>query len=152
MIPLLEAELVRAHHWLTPRAFADAMALGQITPGPVVISSAFVGYSVAGLSGAILATGAVFLPALLMTLVVGTSVDRFRRSPALQAFLAGIQPAVVGLMIAAAWALGQHGIRQWPGVAIALLAFLLIWRGHISPFRILLGSAAIGVVWALVRP
>jgi chromate transporter len=142
---------VRAHHWLAPRAFADAMALGQITPGPVVITATFVGYSVAGLAGALLATAAVFAPAFIMSMVVGLSVERFRRSATLQAFLGGVQPAVVGLMFAAAWLLARHGVQQWPGAAIGVLAFLLIWLWRISPARVLLGAAAIGIVWGAAR-
>jgi chromate transporter len=146
MIPLLEAELVRTHFWLSPRAFADAMALGQITPGPVVITATFVGYTVAGLAGAILATAAVFAPAFLMVLVVGSSVERFRKSATLQAFLQGVQPAVVGLMFAAAVSLARTGIHDGLGVGIGVLAFVLLRFARISPVHVLLGAAVIGLI------
>jgi len=146
MIPLLEAELVRGHGWLTSHAFADAMALGQITPGPVVITATFVGYRIAGLSGALFATVSVFLPAFLMMLLVGASVERFRRNRVVQAFLHGIQPAVVGLMFAAAWVLLRHGAASWTGVGLAAVSFLLLWRWKVTPVWVLLGSCVIGVI------
>jgi len=146
MIPLLEAELVRGRGWLTPHAFADAMALGQITPGPVVITATFVGYRIAGLSGAVLSTAAVFLPALLLVLLVGASVERFRRNRVVQAFLHGIQPAVVGLMFAAAWVLLKHGAASWSGAGIAATSFLLLWRWGVAPVWVLIGACFVGVV------
>src|SRR5205814_6639307 len=92
MIPLLEAELVQARHWLTPQAFADAMALGQVTPGPVVITATFVGYTLAGLGGALVSTVAVFLPSFVLVLLVSSSLERFRTAFGVQAFLNGLQP------------------------------------------------------------
>lgn len=146
MIPLLEAELVRAQGWMTPRAFADAMALGQITPGPVVITATFVGYRIAGLTGAVFSTVAVFLPAFIMVLLVGASVDRFRKNRVVQAFLHGIQPAVVGLMFAAAWVLLRHGVSDAVGVVLAAASFVLLWRWRVTPVWVLLGSCAVGIV------
>jgi chromate transporter len=150
MIPLLEAELVRGQGWLTSHAFADAMALGQITPGPVVITATFVGYRIAGLSGAVFSTAAVFLPAFLLVLLVGASVERFRRNRVVQAFLHGIQPAVVGLMFAAAWVLLRHGAASWAGMAIAAASFLLLWRWKVAPVWVLLGACVIGVAVRLL--
>lgn len=150
MIPLLEAELVRGHGWLTPHAFADAMALGQITPGPVVITATFVGYRIAGLSGALLSTAAVFLPAFLMVLLIGASVERFRRNRVVQAFLHGIQPAVVGLMFAAAWVLLRHGAASWMGAGLATVSFLMLWRWGIAPVWVLLGACVVGIVVRMI--
>ena len=152
MIPLLESELVRIHGWLTPHEFADAMALGQVTPGPVVITATFVGYRVAGILGALVATVSVFAPAWLMALAIGGSVKRVRQSPGVQAFLHGIQPAVVGLMFAAAVALARSGIDDWPGVVVAVTSLLLLWRWKLAPVYVLSGAAVLGVVWRLLVP
>lgn len=146
MIPLLEAELVQARHWLTPQAFADAMALGQVTPGPVVITATFVGYQIAGLGGAVLSTIAVFLPAFVLVLVVGSSIERFRQTLSVQAFLQGLQPAIVGLMLAAAASVGRNGIHNGLGGAIALVAFLLLWRWRLNPMWVVLGACVLGIV------
>src|SRR5207253_8235475 len=77
MIPEIQAEVVNSHHWLTHQEFADATALGQITPGPVLIMATFVGYRVAGTLGALFATICVFLPSFLMTMAAGSSFRRF---------------------------------------------------------------------------
>jgi chromate transporter len=145
MIPLLEAELVRAQGWLSSQAFADAMALGQVTPGPVVITATFVGFQIGGLTGALFATVAVFLPAFLLVLAISASVERFRANQTVQAFLHGIQPGVVGLMFAATWLLGRHGVRDALGIGIAVASLLVLWRWKPSPVWVLLGACTIGL-------
>jgi chromate transporter len=145
IVPMLEAELVQGRHWLTAQAFVDAMTLGQVTPGPVVITSTFVGYTIGGLAGALLATVAVFLPAFVLVLFVSISLDRFRSSPGIQAFLRGIQPAVVGLMVAATATLVRHGVHDAPAVGVALLSFFLLWRLRVNPLWVVLGAGLLGV-------
>jgi chromate transporter len=152
MIPLLEAELVQVHHWLSPLEFADAVALGQVTPGPVMITATFVGERMAGVMGAVIATLSVLAPAWLMALAVGGSVRRLRSSPAVQAFLNGIQPAVVGLMFAAAVAMARHGIQDWIGGGIAVVTLVLLRRWRLHPFPVLMGAALVGVIWRLALP
>ncbi len=152
MIPLLEGELVNVHHWLTPSEFADAVALGQVTPGPVMITATFVGARMAGVVGALIATFSVFAPAWLMALAVGGSVQRLRSSPAVQAFLNGIQPAVVGVMFAAAVAMARHGIQDWTGAALALITLVLLRRWKLHPLPVLMGAALVGVIWRFVAP
>jgi chromate transporter len=147
---VLEAELVRGLHWLTPQAFVDAMTLGQITPGPVVITSTFVGYMLGGLAGALAATLAVFLPAFVLVLLVSVSLDRFRSSPGIQAFLRGLQPAVVGLMAAATATLVRHGVHGALAAAVAVAAFLLLWRLRVNPLWVVSGAGALGVAQALL--
>jgi len=152
MIPLLELELVQVHRWLTPSEFADAVALGQVTPGPVMITATFVGSRMAGVFGALVATLSVFTPAWLLALAVAGSVGRLRGSPAVQAFLNGIQPAVVGLMFAAAVAMARHGIQDWMGAFIAVASLILMRRWRIQPLLVLLGAALVGVVWRFAFP
>ena len=151
MIPLLEAELVITRHWITARAFADAMALGQVTPGPVLMSATFIGYAVAGLAGALLATAAVLLPAGLMTWLIAVQVERFRASVPLQGFLRGVQPAVVGLMLAAAVAIARGGVTGWPEAAVAVIALVAVGSGRVAPMWIMLSSAALGIAEAALR-
>lgn len=150
IIPLLEAELVRQRGWLTARAFSDAMALGQVTPGPVVIAATFVGARLAGATGAMVATAAVFLPSFVLVLVVAASVERFRRSALTQAFLAGLRPAVVGLLAAASVSLWHGGVRDLAGALIALVSFALLWRTPVSAGLVMLGAAILGLALRLV--
>src|SRR6185295_9182013 len=137
MVPQIENEVVRTNHWLTQQEFADATALGQLTPGPVLITATFIGYRVAGTLGALVATIAVFLPAFLMTIAAGSSLRRFRSNRQVQAFLRGVTPAVVGLLAAAAWSIGRAGIHTWVGITIAALAVVVLVRYRPNPFWVL---------------
>lgn len=148
MVPLIENEVVRTNHWLTQQEFADATALGQLTPGPVLITATFIGYRVAGTLGALVATIAVFLPAFLMTIAAGSSLRRFRSNRQVQAFLRGVTPAVVGLLVAAAWGIGRAGIHSWVGITIAALAALVLLRYKPNPFWIIFGAGAVRLVAA----
>lgn len=152
MLPLIESEVVNTHHWLTHQEFADATALGQMTPGPVLITATFVGYRVAGTLGALVATISIFLPAFLMTIAAASSLRRFRNNEQVQAFLRGVSPAVVGLLVAAALSVGRSGIHSWIGLLIMLVAFLTLIRFRPNAFWVILGAGVlrllISFVWA----
>lgn len=150
MLPLIEAEVVETHHWLTHQEFADATALGQITPGPVLISATFIGYRVAGLLGALVATGSIFLPAFLLTIAAGSSLRRFRSNRQVQAFLRGVTPAVVGLLVASAWSIGRAGIHTWIGLSLAALGVLILLRFRLNPAWIVFGTGLIRFLIGLV--
>jgi chromate transporter len=150
MIPEIEAEVVNSHHWLTHQEFADATALGQITPGPVLIMATFVGYRVAGTIGALLATICVFLPSFLMTIAAGTSFRRFRTNRQMQAFLRGVAPAVTGLLVAAAWSVGRSGIHSIIGLSMAAIILLLLLRYRANAFWVLIGAGVFRYLLALV--
>lgn len=143
MVPLIESEVVNNHQWLTHQEFADATALGQITPGPVLITATFVGYRVAGTLGALVATISIFLPAFLMTIAAASSLRRFRNNAQVQSFLRGIAPAVVGLLVAAALSIGRAGIHSWVGVSIMLLAMLVLIRWRPNPFWVIFGAGVL---------
>ena len=146
MVPLIESEVVDAHHWLTHQEFADATALGQITPGPVLITATFVGYRVAGTLGALVATVSIFLPAFLMTIAAASSLRRFRNNEQVQSFLRGVAPAVVGLLVAAALSVGRAGIHTWVGLSIMLLAIVTLIRFRPNAFWVILGAGVIRLV------
>lgn len=149
MVPLIKAEVVDNHHWLSEQEFADATALGQITPGPVLITATFIGYRVAGTLGALVATVAVFLPAFMMTIAAGSSLRRFRANRQVQAFLRGVTPAVVGLLVAAAWSIGRAGIHSWIGVSIAVLAALVLLRFRLNAIWVMFGAGALRLLMGL---
>ena len=140
MIPLIESEVVTTHQWLTHQEFADATALGQITPGPVLITATFIGYRVAGTLGALVATISIFLPAFLMTIAAGSSLRRFRNNEQVQAFLQGIAPAVIGLLVAAALSVGRAGIHTWVGVMIMLVSIFTLVRFRPNAIWVILGA------------
>ena len=133
MIPAIEHTVVIEQHWLDPKAFADAIALGQITPGPVAICATFIGYRVAGVLGALLATLAMFVPAIGVALAAGHSVRRFRSSPLLEGALRALAPAVIGMLAAATIGLARAGIESVLGALVALGSFALLTKWPLSP-------------------
>ena len=150
MVPLIESEVVNNHQWLTHQEFADAFALGQITPGPVLITATFVGYRVAGTLGALVATISIFLPAFLMTIAAASSLRRFRSNKQVQAFLRGIAPAVVGLLLAAAVSVGRAGIHTWVGLTIMFVAIFILVRYRPNAFWVILGAGLIRLLFGAV--
>ena len=150
MLPLIEAEVVNNHQWLTHQEFADAAALGQITPGPVLITATFVGYRVAGTLGALVATFSIFLPAFVMTIAAASSLRRFRDNEQVQSFLRGIAPAVVGLLLAAALSVGRAGLHSWLGISIMLLATFTLVRYRPNAFWVIFGAGLLRYLAGLV--
>lgn len=146
MIPLIEAEVVDSHHWLTHQEFVDATALGQITPGPVLITATFIGYRVAGTLGALIATVSIFLPSFLMTVVAGSSLARFHTNKIVQSFLKGVTPAVVGLLVAAGISIGRAGIHNWVGLLIAIIAGAVLIRYRPNAIWVILGAGLVRFV------
>ncbi|HEV7798998.1 MAG TPA: chromate transporter [Pyrinomonadaceae bacterium] len=149
MIPLIEAEVVDSHHWLTHQEFVDATALGQITPGPVLITATFIGYRTAGTLGALVATISIFLPSFLMMVVAGSSLARFHTNKIVQSFLKGVTPAVVGLLVAAGISIGRAGIHSWEGMLIAVVAGLVLIRFRPNAIWVILGAGVVSFVIGL---
>ena len=150
MIPEIQNEVVSSHHWLTHQEFADATALGQITPGPVLIMATFVGYRVAGILGALFSTICVFLPSFLMTIAAGSSFRRFRTNRQMQAFLRGVAPAVTGLLVAAAWSVARSGIHSVIGAAMAVVIVGILIRYRPNAFWVLMGAGVFRFALGLV--
>jgi chromate transporter len=153
MIPAIEHMVVVDQGWLDPKAFADAIALGQITPGPVAICATFIGYRVAGLAGAVAATIAMFAPATALALAAGHSVDRFRSSPLIVGALRMLAPAVIGMLAAATFSLGRASVGIHVDVALAVVSFAILLRWPISPMWLLMGGgvARLAFLW-IMRP
>lgn len=146
MIPLIEAEVVDSHHWLTHQEFVDATALGQVTPGPVLITATFIGYRVAGTLGALVATISIFLPSFLMMVIAGSSLARFHTNKIVQSFLKGVTPAVVGLLVAAGISIGRAGIHSWVGLLIAVIAGVVLVRYRPNAIWVILGAGVVRFV------
>lgn len=149
MIPQIETDIVDVHRWMDHQAFADGMAFGQITPGPVLITATFIGYKVAGVLGAVAATVAAFLPSFVMTVIAGASLNRFRTNFLVQSFLAGVAPAVVGMLAAAGVSMAKSGLSSPLSYGVATMAFLLMLRAKLNPVVIIFGCGL--VQWAVAR-
>jgi chromate transporter len=148
IIPLMQGDAVHVNHWMTNAQFLNAVALGQITPGPVVATVAAVGYAAHGLPGGALAAAIAFAPSFSFVLLAGRRFDGLRELPGPRAFLDGAGPAAIGAIGGAAVTLAAVLTQAWQfGVlAAALLALLVTGRGVVLT---LLGAALVGVILAL---
>jgi chromate transporter len=127
-VPFLREGVVHQHHWLTQREFLDAVAMGLITPGPVVITATFIGYLVGGFVGAVLATIAIFTPIYLGVVIPSRWFVRHRDHPALQGFVKGATAAAAGAIGGATIVLTKNAIVDYKTAIIAILALVLLWR------------------------
>lgn len=148
IIPLMQSEAVGNHRWMSAGEFTTAVALGQITPGPVVQTVAVVGYAAAGIGGGLLASAVAFAPSFAFVLLGGPRFDRLRASPAVQAFLDGAGPAVVGAIAGSALplALALDHAWQYGVLAAAALWLAVLRRGVVGA---LLAAGALGAAAAL---
>src|ERR1700733_8495474 len=147
IVPLMQHDAVHTYHWMTSAQFLSAVALGQVTPGPVVQTVAVVGYAAAGVGGGLLASAVAFAPSFVFVLVGGRHFDRFRTSQRAQAFLCGAGPAAIGAIAGAAVTLGLELTRIWQIVVLAAaLGWLLGLRR--GPVAAILGAAGVGIIAA----
>lgn len=150
LVAYLEGGLVDQLGWLTQAELLDAIAIGQFTPGPVLTTATFVGYIIAGVPGAIVATLGIFLPSFLFVLLLNPLIPRMRQSVWLSAFLDAVNVAAVGLMVAVLINLGQQTFANWQGVLIALLALVASIRFKVNSAWIVLGGAVLGYLLSLL--
>jgi chromate transporter len=144
LLAFLRADFVHRFGWLTEQQLLDAVAAGQVTPGPVFSTATFVGYLLGGASGALLATAGIFLPAFVFVALSGPLVPRLRASRTAGAFLDGVVVASLGLMAVVTWQLGRVAIVDVPSAAIALVASVLLWR-RVNSAWLVLGGALLGL-------
>jgi len=127
-IPLIQEIVVDGHGWVTTQEFIDAIAMGQITPGPILVSAAFIGLKVAGFSGAVVATVGIYLPPALLMVASTRALEFIKKSQAIRAALRGIRPAVVGMIAAAAFTVGGTAPHHWVSVLIFVAALVALMR------------------------
>ena len=148
IVPLMQGDAVGRHHWLTQTQFLNAVALGQITPGPVVQTVAAVGYGAAGLGGGLLAALVAFSPSFAFVLLGGGGFERLRQNLAARAFLAGAGPAAIGAIVGVAVPLTRALSENWQYAVLAGAAALLL-PGRRSVVLTLVAAGVAGVVVAL---
>ena len=148
IIPLMQRDAVHTYHWMTGAQFLSAVALGQITPGPVVQTVSVIGFAAAGLGGGLLAALVAFAPSFAFVLAGGPHFDRLRSSPRAQAFLTGAGPAAIGAIAGSAVPLGMELAHLWQLGLLAVAAGWLIGlrRGVVTTIT---GAAVLGVVAVL---
>ncbi len=152
IVPFLQQGVVHDLGWLNEHQFLDAVAVALITPGPVVITVAFIGYLVAGVAGATLAAVGIFLPVYVFTIIPAPWFARHRNNPQLRAFVAGTTAAASGAIAGAVVVLGARSIVDVPTAAIALVGLVLLARWRVQEPLLVLGAGAAGLaLWPLVH-
>lgn len=144
MLPILHKEVVERWGWLTDTEFTEAIAIGQMTPGPFTIMNAFIGYKIQGLTGSIIAVLGSYLPSLIIVILVSRYYLKFKKSWTVNSALMGIKPAVIGMLAAVTIKLGISALIDTPTSLIALGTFALIMLTKIDPTFIILGSGILG--------
>jgi len=151
LLAFLRADFVQRLGWLTERQLLDAVAVGQVTPGPVFTTATFIGYVLGGVPGAIVATVGIFLPAFVFVALSGPLVPRLRKSPIAGAALDGVNAASFALMALVTWQLGRAAIVDVPTALLALGAGVLLAAWRINAAWLILGGGLIGVMLAGLR-
>jgi chromate transporter len=146
LLAFLRADLVDRLHWLTEQQLLDAVAIGQVTPGPVFTTATFIGYVLGGVWGALLATVGIFLPGFLLVAMSRPLVARVRRSQIASAFLDGVNVAALALMAVVTVQLGRAALVDWTTVAVAAVSTGLLVRFQVNTTWLVIGGAIVGMV------
>lgn len=145
-IPMIQEIVVNNYHWVTQTQFSNAIAMGQITPGPILISAAFIGYVVKGFLGAIVATVGIFFPPALLMVTLSDVLETIKSSVTIQAALKGIRPAVIGMIFFAAIVVAQTAQIHWLSLAIFIGAIVAILRFKIDVVLIIPVAGLFGLL------
>ena len=151
LLAFLQADFVERLGWLTQQQLLDAVAIGQITPGPVFTTATFIGYILGGLPGALLATVGIFLPSFVFVAISNPLIPRIRRSPWAGGLLDGVNYASLGLMAGVLVELSRSNLNNLFGLTVALLSLFLLLRLRINTTWLILGGALAGWLWYGVR-
>ena len=150
IVPLLKTQIVDQYHWLSDRQFLDAVAIGMISPGPVVITATFVGYLLNGFVGALAATAGIFAPPVLFVVCATPLLLRYRSNPVLRGFIRGIGTAVVGVLAGTTWLIGRAAIGDLATAAIAAICMIVLFRWSRLPEPLIV--VACGVIGLIIYP
>ncbi|MBE9516370.1 MAG: chromate efflux transporter [Proteobacteria bacterium] len=145
-IPLIQQVVVAEYGWVTQKEFIDSIAMGQVTPGPILISAAFIGYKVAGLVGALAATIGIFTPPAILMIVASHGLEKIKSSIWMAAALKGVRPAVVGMIFAASVIVAKTATAQWPTAFIFLATIILMIRFKLQVAWLIPMSGFLGIV------
>ena len=159
IVPFLQQGVVQEHGWLAEREFLIAVAIGMISPGPVVITATFVGYLVAGFWGAVAATVGIFLPSFLLVLVAAPILQRHRANRNVQGFVKGAYAAAIGTILGASVLLGRIAVGDWLTILIGIISLTALFRWKVSNPVLMAAAAAVGLIafpllhpaWVMVR-
>jgi len=151
LLAFLRADLVTHRAWLTDAQLVDAVAVGQVTPGPTFTTATFIGFILGGIRGAVISTLGIFLPAFLLVAVSGPLVPRIRKSKAAGAFLDGVNVASLALMAAVTWQLGRASLVDTLTVLLAVASLISLLRFRVNSAWLVLVGATIGLITSAVH-
>lgn len=146
IVPFLYGGVVQEYQWLNEKQFIDAVAVAMITPGPVVITVAFIGYLVAGIAGASVAAIGTFVPCYLLTVIPAPHYHKLTRYPSIKIFVEGVTAAAIGAIAGATWVLGKRAIIDTPTAIIAAVTLLLVLKTKIPEPLLIVGAGIVGLV------
>jgi chromate transporter len=146
IVPFLEKGLVQQTGWIDERQFLVAVAIGMISPGPVVITATFVGYLVAGFWGSLVSTVGIFLPSFLLVLIVAPILVRYRSNPTVQGFIKGAYAAAIGTILGACILLARIAIGDWLTALVALASLVVLFRFKVSNPALVAATAVVGLI------
>lgn len=144
LLAFLRAEFVDHLHWLTEKQLIDSVAVGQFTPGPVFTTATFIGYVVAGLPGAFVATLGIFLPGFVFVAISDPLIPRIRQSPMAGAVLDGVVVGSLALILVVAWQLGRASITDWLTIFLLGVSLVVMFRLKVNSAWLILGAAIVG--------
>ena len=146
MIPLIQAEVVDVHHWLTPQEFVDALAMGNALPGPIAVKlAAFVGWEVAGLLGSLVAILGVSAPAAAGMLIFAYLLYEHKDNPRINGMFVALRPVVIGMLAWVVWTLFPRSVANWQAGVLALASFVVLAFLKVHPILVVVVAAALGV-------
>lgn len=145
-IPAIQETVVQNLHWLSVKEFTDGIAIGQITPGPILISATFIGYKVAGFWGAFIATIAIFLPSGVLMITCTHFLEKFKNSNLVKSIFMGLRPAVIGMIFAASFTIGQNIEINWQSIVIFLIIFLIHFKYNVNVAILIPVSGILGII------
>src|SRR5574340_468804 len=151
LLAFLQADFVDRLGWITSQQLLDAIAIGQMTPGPLFTSAAFIGYLLDGVRGGLLATLGIFLPSFIFVAISNPLIPKIRNSVWVRGLLDGVNAASLGLMAAVAWVLGRASLTDWVAVLIALGSLALLLRFKVNSTWLIAGGALIGFIASSLR-
>lgn len=149
LLAFLRADLVERYGWLTEQQLLDAVAIGQVTPGPIFTTATFIGYLLAGTTGAVVATVGIFLPAFVFVAISVPLLPRLRKSPVTGAFLDGVNVSSMALMAVVTWQLSWAAVVDVPTAVLATISAVLLVRYRVNSVWLVLGGATVGLLLAL---
>ncbi len=154
IVPFLKTQVVDQYHWLGNRQFLDSVAIGMISPGPVVITATFVGYLLNGVIGALAATIGIFSPPVLFTVLATPMLLRYYKHPRFAGFIRGVGVTVVGVLVGTTYLVGKEAIGDWLTVLIGIVSLVVItmWKKLPDPFVVLAGGVIGLVTYQSIKP